>query len=156
MKLENLKLGQEVTVYKYYFNSENDIKVSELHYYVHIIDINNCETFDTRENTTKTFTQTIITLDAVKPYDYDPHTLEMKVEDGDKFETHGNELSTFFYSLNNNEETLNKFKSQTIDVLKRQVEYYSDYEKNIHREYVSRLERLNKLILNYGDKEKVN
>lgn len=152
MKLEDLKLGQEVTIYKYYFNLENDIKVSELQYYVHNIETTDWNMFDKKEDITKSYKHTEITLYALKPNDYDPHSLEMKVEEGDKFETFNDELWTSLYSLNNDEETLNKFKSQTIEVLKHQAEHYLDYEKRMHKEYIRRLERLNKLILNCDNK----
>lgn len=154
MKLNDLKLGQEVTVYKYYFNLENDIKVSELHYYVHNIVTEIWTMFDKKQNENKGRRTVKITLFASERYSYDPNVLEMKSEDGNEFKNFGNELCTELYSLNNDEETLNKFKSQTIEVLKHQVEYYLNYEKNMHREYLSRLERLNKLILNYDNKEK--
>ena len=146
MKLEDLKLGQEVTVYKYYFNLENDIKVSELHYYVHNIETTDWKMFDKKENITKTHTYTVITLYALKPYDYEPNSLEMKVEEGDKFETHNNELWTTLYSLNNDEETLNKFKSKSNEVLISQMKYYKAQEDLMHKEYLKRVERLNKLM----------
>ena len=154
MKLNDLKLGQEVTVYRYYFNSENDIKVSELHYYVHNIVTETWSMFDKKDSKTKSNNHVKITLFASERYSYEPDMLEMKSEDGNEFKSFNNELCTELYSLNNDEEVLNKFKTQTIEVLKHQVKYYSDYEKNIHREYTSRLERLNKLILNYDNKDK--
>ena len=154
MKLEDLKLGQEVTVYKYYFNLDNDIKVSELKYYVHNIEINSWQMFDKKDNVTKSSSRLEITLYALKPDDYNPHSLEIKSEDGNEFKTFGDELCTELYSLNNDDEALNKFKSKTIEVLKHQAEYYLNYEKSMHREYLTRLERLNKLILNYDNKGK--
>lgn len=146
MKLEDLKLGQEVTIYKYYFNLENDIKVSELNYYVHNIETTDWNMFDKKEDITKSYKHTEITLYALKPNSYDPHSLEMKVEEGDKFETFGNELSTYLYSLNNDEETLNKFKSKTNEVLISQMKYYKAQEDLMHKKYLERVERINKLV----------
>lgn len=154
MKLEDLKLGQEVTIYRYYFNSYNDIKVSELQYYVHNIVTETWSMFDKKENETKTYNKLEVTLYASEKYSYAPDSIDMKSEDGNEFKTFGNELCTELYSLNNNEETLNIFKSKSVEVLKNQVKYYLDYEKNMHREYLTRLDRLNKLVLNYDSEGK--
>ena len=151
MKLEDLKLGQEVTIYKYYFNLENDIKVSELRYYVHNIETTDWNMFDKKENITKSYKHTKITLYALKPNSYDPDSLEMKVEEGDKFETYGNELFTYLYSLNNDEETLIKFKSKTNEVLINQMKYYKVQEDLMHEKYLERVERINKLV-NFEEK----
>lgn len=154
MKLEDLKLGQEVTIYKYYFNSYNDIKVSELNYYVHNIQTTDWNMFDKKEHITKSYKHTVITLYALKPYDYEPHSLEMKVEEGDKFENHSDELWTALYSLNNDEETLNNFKIKSNEVLIKQMNEYKVKEDLMHKEYLKRVERLNKLILNSDSKDK--
>lgn len=146
MKLEDLKLGQEVTVYKYYFNSENDIKVSELHYYVHNIETTDWQMFDKKENITKSYKHTVITLYASKYYEYEPNSLEMKVEEGNKFETYGNELFTYLYSLNNDEKTLNDFKTKSNEILISQMKHYKAQEELMHEEYLKRVERVNKMI----------
>ena len=151
MELKDLKLGQEVTIYKYYFNSKNDIKVSELQYYVHNIETTDWNMFDKEENITKNYKHTEITLYALKPNDYDPHSLEMKVEEGDKFKTFNNELWTAMFSLNNDEETLIKFKSKTNEVLINQMKYYKVQEDLMHKKYLERVERINKIV-NFEEK----
>ena len=118
MKLSDLKLGQDVTIYKYYFNMANDIKVDVLDYYVHNVRKEIHSVFDKKDSTlNKEYYHYGVTLYANKNYEYDPRMIEMREEDGNEFHSTYSELFTEMFSLNNTEETLNKFKALRIDRL---------------------------------------
>lgn len=144
MDVKDLKVGQEVTLYKYHLDLDNNIKVEKLdYYYVHEIKTefkykNFGETPTSRyTNTTITFYDKRQNYNFIIPW----NKVEINIDNGYEFKENGPVL----YSLYNDDFNLKSFINSSILALNHQAEYYKTQYEIMYKEYQERLKKIDKL-----------
>ena len=148
MDVRDLKVGQEVTLYEYHLDPDNNIEVEELdYYYVHEIktEFGYKDFLDSPKN--KDSNTTIITFyDKRENYYFviPWNKVEINSYYGYEFKENKNGYPVL-YSLNNDDANLKTFINHSIVMLNHQAEYYKSQYEIMYKEYEERIEKINSL-----------
>ena len=143
--IRDLKVGQEVTLYEYYLDLDNNIKVEKLdYYYVHEIKTEfKYKDFVSYPKDEHSKTTIITFYDKREDYNFviPWNKIEINIDTGYEFKENGPVL----YSLYNNDIYLRIFIDTSILILNHQVEYYKTQYEIMYKEYEERVKKIDKL-----------
>ena len=151
MDIRDLKVGQEVTLYEYRLDFENNIEVKELNYY-YVHEIKTEFRYDDFVNSpkNKNSNRTIITFyDKRENYYFVIPWNKVEIDSyyGYEFKENGPVL----YSLYNDDGILKTFIHNSILSLDHQAEYYKSQYEIMYKEYEERIKKIDKLKSNRSD-----
>ena len=154
MNIRDLKVGQEVTLYEYHLDFENNIEVEELdYYYVH--EIKTEFRYDDFEESPKNkdSNTTIITFyDKRENYYFviPWNKVEINSYYGYEFKESENGYPVL-YSLYKDDANLKTFIHHSILMLDHQAEYYKSQYEIMYKEYEERIKKINSLKSNRSE-----
>ena len=154
MDVRDLKVGQEVTLYKYYLDFENNIKVEELdYYYVHEIKTEfGYQDFEEAPKNKYSNTTIITFYDKRENYYFviPWNKVEINSYYGYEFKESENGYPVL-YSLYNNDISLKAFINRSILALNYQIEHYKTQYEIMYKEYEERIKKINSLKSNRSE-----
>lgn len=148
MDVRDLKVGQEVILYAYHLDFDNNIEVEELnYYYVHEIktDFRHKNFLESPKN--KDSNTTIITFyDKRENYEFVIPWNKIEIDSyyGYEFKESENGYPVL-YSLYNDDINLKTFINHSIVMINHQAEYYKSQYEIMYKEYEERIKKINSL-----------